>query len=288
MFSKFRGLRIWMMSLGILALITTVGFVGACSSSALKTQVDGQALFNADCSKCHTMGGGNLVGPDLKGVTERQSQQWLINFISNSNQVIASGDPTANALLKQFNNTVMPNMGLTNDQALAVISFLGGQSGAALDPPSTAAALTSAATGNPDIGKAIFTQEVALANGGPACIGCHSIDNAGILGGGVLGPNLTQASVKYGDTRLAARLANITFRTMKVVFAGHPLTASEQSDLVAFIKSAAGQPEPNREWIIIGISVIGFLAVLVLSGVIWRGRLLGVRRQLVERARTRK
>ena len=29
----------------------------------------GQAIFVQKCASCHTIGGGKLVGPDLKGVT---------------------------------------------------------------------------------------------------------------------------------------------------------------------------------------------------------------------------
>src|SRR3989338_9184569 len=40
-------------------------------------------------------------------------------------------------------------------------------------------------------GNALFTGEKRFTNGGPPCISCHSA-GVGALGGGILGPNLTQ------------------------------------------------------------------------------------------------
>ena len=125
-----------------------------------------------------------------------------------------------------------------------------------------------------------------LRNGGPPCMGCHNIDSAGILGGGVMGPDLTQAVVKYGDAGLASALATLPFPTMKPIFTDHPLTPEEQADLYAFIKAASGQPQANREAPVLALSLAGFVAAMILAGLIWRQRSRGVRRPLVKRGRT--
>src|SRR5690606_2738460 len=39
------------------------------------------ADFKQNCMSCHTVGGGRLVGPDLKDVTERKDREWLTRFI---------------------------------------------------------------------------------------------------------------------------------------------------------------------------------------------------------------
>ena len=36
-------------------------------------QEPGEQLFQTNCSACHTVGGGRLVGPDLAGVPEKRS-----------------------------------------------------------------------------------------------------------------------------------------------------------------------------------------------------------------------
>ena len=61
-------------------------------------EADPSTTFSRKCTACHTYGRGVLVGPDLKGVTERHTRQWLTAWISSSETVIRSGDPAAVAL----------------------------------------------------------------------------------------------------------------------------------------------------------------------------------------------
>ncbi len=119
-------------------------------------------------------------------------------------------------------------------------------------------------------------------------MGCHNIGSNGALGGGVLGPDLTNASTKYSDADLAAALADIPWPTMQPIFFEHPLTVEEQADLGAFIQAAAGQPETNKEVLVIAISLTGFIAAAVFFGIVYRRRLRGVRKPLVERIRSGK
>ena len=60
----------------------------------------GRQIFEEKCLKCHTIGEGRMVGPDLSGVTGRRDRTWLINWIADPEKVIMSGDPVANNLLK--------------------------------------------------------------------------------------------------------------------------------------------------------------------------------------------
>jgi hypothetical protein len=71
---------------------------------------------------------------------------------------------------------------------------------------------------------------------------------------------------------------------MTPIFSEHPLTAEEQADLIAFMNASVGQPETNREWIVIAISLAGFLAVIVLIQVLYRRRLRGVRKPLLKKS----
>src|SRR4029450_2119355 len=38
---------------------------------------DPAPTFTRVCSACHTFGKGSLIGPDLKGVTNRRTRAWL-------------------------------------------------------------------------------------------------------------------------------------------------------------------------------------------------------------------
>ncbi len=68
------------------------------------------------CKACHTIGGGKLVGPDLKGVTERRDEAWLIKFIQNSQAVIDAGDPIAVQVWEENNKIPMPPNPQLNDE----------------------------------------------------------------------------------------------------------------------------------------------------------------------------
>jgi len=82
----------------------------------------GKELFNSNCTSCHTIGKGKLVGPDLLGVTDLRSDQWLHKWIINPDQMLQS-DPVAKELLKEF-MVPMPNLGLTDQQVTALIAYL--------------------------------------------------------------------------------------------------------------------------------------------------------------------
>ena len=44
----------------------------------------GENEFNTTCIACHTLGKGRLIGPDLAGVADRRTQDWLMRFIKSS------------------------------------------------------------------------------------------------------------------------------------------------------------------------------------------------------------
>lgn len=90
----------------------------------------GKALFEQKCTACHTVGAGDRVGPDLRGVTERQSIEWITRFVSAPEKLIAAKDPIATELYEKYNRIVMPTLGLTPDETKSLIAYLQ-QAGAA-------------------------------------------------------------------------------------------------------------------------------------------------------------
>ncbi len=141
--------------------------------------------------------------------------------------------------------------------------------------------------GSIERGQALFMGNVHLENGGPPCMGCHSVGSNGLLGGGALGPDLTNVSSRYSEAALAQALADIPGPTMKPIFSAHPLTPQEQADLLAFLEASAGQPTVNREPLLFALSLGGLAVAAGLFGFLYRKRLRGVRKPLVHRSKSR-
>jgi cytochrome c oxidase subunit 2 len=112
----------------------------ACAWAAGDTAAEGKILFEQKCAACHTIGGGVRVGPDLMGVHERRTPEWLFSFVTHPDRMIAQKDPTALRLVEQYNRIVMPNLGLQTNEAEALLSYL--KSAAAGAAGTTAASTT--------------------------------------------------------------------------------------------------------------------------------------------------
>jgi len=84
----------------------------------------GQTLFKKICAPCHTIGVGDRVGPDLRGVTERRERAWLESFIMHPDLARARNDPVAVALVAKFPGVRMPVLGLAEADATDLIAYL--------------------------------------------------------------------------------------------------------------------------------------------------------------------
>ena len=84
----------------------------------------GAFLFRTRCESCHTLGGGEGLGPDLAGVTARRERSWLARWISEPDKMIEEGDPEALALYVQYRELAMPNLRLEDTEVNALLEFL--------------------------------------------------------------------------------------------------------------------------------------------------------------------
>ena len=85
---------------------------------------EGAFLFRTRCESCHTLGGGEGLGPDLAGVTARRERSWLARWISEPDKMIEEGDPEALALYVQYRELAMPNLRLEDTEVNALLEFL--------------------------------------------------------------------------------------------------------------------------------------------------------------------
>ncbi len=98
---------------------TNIGAQGDKEDNVLQ----GKAIFGQNCSTCHTMGRGVLVGPDLQGVTAKREESWLRVQIKAPSVLRAQNDPIARSNFEKF-GIRMPDLGLTEQQVEAVIAYL--------------------------------------------------------------------------------------------------------------------------------------------------------------------
>ncbi len=64
-----------------------------------------------------------MIGRAKKGVYERRSPEWVMNMMLNPNGMLKD-DPIAKALLKEYNNAIMLNQNLTEDEARDLAEYL--------------------------------------------------------------------------------------------------------------------------------------------------------------------
>jgi protein SCO1 len=84
----------------------------------------GQAMFKKACAPCHTIGVGDRIGPDLRGVTGRRDRAWLTRFIQNPKRMLAQKDPIALALAAQYPGVRMPTLGVSENDAADLLGYL--------------------------------------------------------------------------------------------------------------------------------------------------------------------
>jgi len=88
----------------------------------------GGYVFRTRCLGCHTIGKGDVVGPDLAGVTARRDSAWLARYLAEPDRVLAAGDPIAAALFAKYHQIPMPNLKLDSEDVAALLSYLEAQS----------------------------------------------------------------------------------------------------------------------------------------------------------------
>lgn len=95
----------------------------------------GHALFAKLCTSCHTIGRGDLVGPDLQGVLTRRDRGWLAQYIQSPAAMRARLDPIAQELSMRFPGVSMPILGLSSTDVEDLLGYLAIRTGASVSAP---------------------------------------------------------------------------------------------------------------------------------------------------------
>jgi mono/diheme cytochrome c family protein len=249
-------------------------------------QLEGAVYFKQMCVACHTINGGILVGPDLANVHDRRSDEWLLEFITSSQTFINSGDPDAVAVFEKFNKIVMPDPPFSNDQIVAIITYIKAASGTEAQSAeaktagdgTTASVDTSIGSTQEDIimGQNLFQGKVRLENGGPACISCHDVKNDAVIGGGILARELTTVFSRMGEPGVRAILGSAPFPVMQQAYVNKSLTDEEIVSIVSFLEQADKDhmfQQPRDYGLkLAGTGIVGLIVLLVVFSLIWRKR----------------
>ncbi len=83
---------------------------------------NGNKIYSVKCGACHKVTEEKLVGPGWKGVTSRHQAPWILNFITNTDEMI-NKDPKAQAQL-EICLVRMPNQNLADSDARALFEFM--------------------------------------------------------------------------------------------------------------------------------------------------------------------
>uniref|UniRef100_UPI0040479164 c-type cytochrome n=1 Tax=Flavobacterium sp. TaxID=239 RepID=UPI0040479164 len=94
--------------------------LGASLDKELATT--GENVAGVKCTSCHKMTEERLVGPGWKGVTERRTQEWILNFITNPDPMIDK-DPELQAQL-ELCLVRMPNQSINDDEARQILEYM--------------------------------------------------------------------------------------------------------------------------------------------------------------------
>jgi protein SCO1 len=88
----------------------------------------GRYLFQTKCAACHTIGGGEGIGPDLLNVTEIRDPAWVKRVIKTPDALLQENDPTATALFAKYREVRMPNLRLGDGDVEVLIDYIQAQS----------------------------------------------------------------------------------------------------------------------------------------------------------------
>lgn len=254
----------------------------AFQEPATQAAEQGRETFETLCTACHTIGQGTRLGPDLEGVTQRRDEEWLIDFVQRSQDLIASGDPVATELFQEFDQLVMPDQPLTDGQVRDVLAYIRQTSSSA--PARSSSSDPGAPAPSEEFtedqirrGRALFQGTARFSGGGPACNSCHDVAHASVVGGGSLAVDLTDAYTRLGGAAgIRAMAANPPFPVMARAYEGRPLTDGEIQAVTGFLRRADEDPAASRPGryasILLAAGFGGTGLFLAASALFWRGR----------------
>jgi cytochrome c551/c552 len=79
-------------------------------------------VYDVKCASCHKLSDEKLVGPGWKNVTDRRTPEWIMNFVTNTEEMIAKDTAAQNML--EVCLVKMPNQSLAETEARDVLEYM--------------------------------------------------------------------------------------------------------------------------------------------------------------------
>ena len=87
-----------------------------------KMIAEGKTVYEVKCASCHKLSDERLVGPGWKGVTDRRTPEWIMNFVTNTDEMLQKDTAAQNML--EVCLVKMPNQNLSEADARATLELM--------------------------------------------------------------------------------------------------------------------------------------------------------------------
>lgn len=110
--------------------------IAMAGSFASAFAFDAGEYYNKNCAACHTIGGGDKIGPDLAGVSKRRKIDWLVKYINYPTGMMQGdaeepgyekADPVAAKLWEAYKPMTMTEFEVSKDQVKAIVKYIDDQ-----------------------------------------------------------------------------------------------------------------------------------------------------------------
>ncbi len=89
-----------------------------------RPEEEGRRVFQTKgCHTCHTVGKGELIGPDLQGVAKRREEGWLRRWLADPAAMMRAY-PELQEWPEEYGGIIMPNQNLTTGEIQTLIAYM--------------------------------------------------------------------------------------------------------------------------------------------------------------------
>jgi hypothetical protein len=83
----------------------------------------GKILFKSNCARCHYITDQKMIGPGLKGIMDRITEEQFLNWVQDP-AAIRKKDPYFKKLFKEYDESIMPSFPLKKEEIQSIIEYL--------------------------------------------------------------------------------------------------------------------------------------------------------------------